>query len=103
MTAMNPRNTPATESLPPGLGAAVDLSNLGKSVTRPGEPLPEEFRVAVAGDAQGRPHVLLAFGHLQWLFEPHLATDLGSVLLDAAQRAEAVARGDQPAPEVSER
>jgi hypothetical protein len=94
MTAFNSNNAPSA------LGGAVDLSALGGTAARPGEQVPNEFRVAVAGDANGRPHVLLAFGHLQWLFEPHLATDLGSVLLDAAQKAEAVARGERPLQEV---
>jgi hypothetical protein len=99
MAAFTSNNMPIgtnapTGGLPSAFGGAVDLSKLDGSVAGPGERVPTEFRVAVAGDANGTPHVLLAFGHLQWLFAPHLATDLGTVLLEAAQKAEAAARGE---------
>lgn len=80
------------------LANAVDLSAL----TQPAAPepaaaedtteeTPREFRVAIVGDHRGRPHIMLGFGHLQWVFEPHLAEDLGTVLVDAAKQAERMA------------
>lgn len=105
MPAFTPNNPPSvvndSSAVPASaLGGAVDLSNLGSTAARAGEEVPNEFSVALAGDTEGRPHVLMAFGHLQWLFEPHLAVDLGSVLLEAAHNAEAVARGEKAPQEV---
>lgn len=81
------------------LAHAVDLSSLAQPAAPADEPeheentddTPREFRVAIVGDHRGRPRVMLAFGHLQWVFEPHLALDLGTVLVDAAQQAGQIA------------
>lgn len=81
------------------LANAIDLSSLAQPTSPADEPeheentegTPREFRVAIVGDHRGRPRVMLAFGHLQWVFEPRLALDLGTVLADAAQQAEQIA------------
>jgi hypothetical protein len=58
-----------------------------------GGGVPNEFRVALVGDGQGEPKVMLAFGHMQWVFDPELAEDLGSVLVDAAKQAASMPAG----------
>lgn len=80
------------------LANAVDLSALAQPAPNTAasqqdiEEPPREFRVAIVGDHRGRPRIMLAFGHLQWVFEPHLAEDLGSVLVDAAKQAGQIAQ-----------
>lgn len=76
------------------LAGAVDLSGLAHTPAAgeqdsdaTSDQVPNEFRVAIVGDQRGRPRVMLAFGHLQWVFEPQLAADLGTVLADAATKA----------------
>jgi hypothetical protein len=71
------------------LASATDLSSLASAADGP-EEASSEFRVAIIGDDHGRPHVMLAFSHLQWVFEPHLAADLAAVLTDAAKQAAAL-------------
>lgn len=69
------------------LANAVDLAALNPA-TPTADDTAGEFSVAIVGDQRGRPHVMLTFGHLQWMFEPHLAADLAAVLADAAKQAE---------------
>jgi hypothetical protein len=66
------------------LANAVDLAGLNRPA---GDEPPGEFRVAIVGDHNGRPQVMLAFAHLQWIFEPARAADLAAVLASAAQQA----------------
>ena len=78
---------------PMDLSGAVDLSAFDSPTTAPdptgrADATPGDFRIDLVGDRDGRAQVLLAFGHVQWLFEPHLAHQLGQVLTAAAQRAE---------------
>lgn len=53
----------------------------------------DEFSVSIVGDHAGRPQVMLAFGHLRWMFQPALAADLATVLTDAAAQAAAMPPG----------
>lgn len=86
----HPTSRPAAgPSVSEFLGAAFDLSTLGTAPdTQTSGDAGNEFSVAIVGDRRGRPQVMLAFGHIQWVFEPGLARDLGEVLVDAANRAE---------------
>lgn len=77
------------------LSSAVDLSTLARSAPAPRQAggrggMPDEFSVSIVGDQLGRPHVMLGFGHLRWMFEPALAADLATVLADAATQASAM-------------
>lgn len=79
------------------LANAVDLAKLNPPSTPAADDATGEFSVAIVGDQRGRPHVMLTFGHLQWMFEPHLAADLASVLAEAAKQAEEMP-GQPPNP-----
>lgn len=91
---MSSSNQPTSDLL----ASAVDLSQLTRPQApapaqaqprRPGE-VPNEFRIALVGDADGNPKVMLSFGHMQWMFTPDLAEDLGQVLIEAATQARPV-------------
>jgi hypothetical protein len=80
----------------PNFAGAVDLAQLGGGleVALPdAEPMPEQFQISLVGDDNGEPRVQMAFGHLRWLFDPELASELGVVLLDAALQARAMPPG----------